>query len=75
MHSLKSYTALKANRMLSRTGEFWMGDYFDRYIRDGNHYEKTITYIENNPVKAGFCSRPEEWRFSSAWWRAKKNRQ
>jgi len=75
MHSLKSYTALKANRMLGRTGEFWMEDYFDRYIRDENQYEKTIAYIENNPVKARLCSRPEEWRFSSAWWRAKKNRQ
>ena len=72
MHSLKSYTGLKANRMLGRTGEFWMEDYFDRYIRDGAHYEKTIRYIENNPVKAGLCSRPEEWRCSSAWWRAKK---
>jgi hypothetical protein len=49
-----------------------MEEYFDRYIRDGVHYKKTIAYIENNPVKAGLCSRPEEWRFSSAWWRAKK---
>jgi len=72
MHSLKSYTAQKANRMLGRKGQFWMEDYFDRYIRDGVHYKKTIAYIENNPVKAGLCSRPEEWRFSSAWWRAKK---
>ena len=72
MHSLKSYTAQEANRKLGRKGRFWMEDYFDRYIRDEDHYRRTVAYIEHNPVKAGLCSRPEEWRFSSAWWRTKK---
>jgi len=43
-----------------------MPDCFDRYIRNAEHFVKTIKYIEDNPVKAGLCSRPEDWPFSSA---------
>jgi len=69
MQSFKSLTAHKSNRLLGRSGQFWMLDYFDRYIRNVKHYKKTVEYIENNPVKAGLCSKPEEYRFSSAWFR------
>ena len=34
VHSIKSFTAQKANKMLNRRGKFWQEDYFDRYIRD-----------------------------------------
>jgi REP element-mobilizing transposase RayT len=68
MRSLKSYTAHKANKLLGRTGKFWFEDYFDRYIRDADHYASVVRYIENNPVKAGLCSTPQEWRYGSAWW-------
>jgi putative DNA methylase len=67
MQSLKSYTANEANKLLMRNGTFWMPDYFDRYVRSQRHFAAAIAYVENNPVKAGLCSRPEDWRFSSAW--------
>ncbi len=67
MQSFKSFTALEANRALNRTGKFWMREYFDRYIRDYNHFEKAFRYVENNPVKAGFCEKAEDWEFSSAF--------
>ncbi|MEO6588069.1 MAG: transposase [Pyrinomonadaceae bacterium] len=63
----KSFTAHEINRILNRRGQFWQEDYFDRYIRDHEHYEKTISYIENNPVKAGLCEKPEDWKYSSAY--------
>jgi REP element-mobilizing transposase RayT len=66
LHSLKSYSASEANKILDRKGAFWMEDYFDRYIRNLAHYERTVAYIENNPVKAKLCRTPEEWPFSSA---------
>lgn len=44
----------------------WMREYWDRYIRDENHYRKAVDYIHENPVKAGLCSRPEAWPWSSA---------
>lgn len=67
MHSLKSFTAHKANRVLGRSGSFWSKEYFDRFMRDGEHFQKTLRYIEMNPVKAGLCDAPEKWEFSSAF--------
>jgi len=46
-----------------------MEEYFDRYIRNAEHFRRTVTYIENNPVKARLCSKPSDWPFSSAWFR------
>lgn len=66
MQSIKGATAREENKILGRTGDFWMRDYFDRYIRDQEHYDKAFRYIENNPVKAGLCGEPSEWRFGSA---------
>jgi len=66
LHSIKSYTANHANKVLNRKGRFWSVEYFDRYIRDYEHYGKTIAYIENNPVKAGFCANARDWRWGSA---------
>ncbi len=69
MQAFKSITSHKANKLLRRSGEFWMPDYFDRFIRNSKHYQNTVEYIENNPVKARLCAKPEDFRFSSAWFR------
>ncbi len=69
MHSLKSYTSKEANKILGREGRSWQKEYFDRYIRNARHYTKVSAYIENNPVKARLCEKPEEWPFSSAKFR------
>jgi REP element-mobilizing transposase RayT len=55
MKLFKSFTSHEANRILDRRGQFWMEDYFDRYVRNHEHFMKAIRYIENNPVKAGLC--------------------
>ena len=67
LHSFKSFTASESNKVLSRSGKFWMREAFDRYIRDAKHFETGFRYIENNPVKAGFCEKPSDWEFSSAY--------
>src|SRR5262245_15607093 len=61
MHSHKSYTAHEANRLLERNGQFWMTEYYDRFIRNDEHFRKTVRYIENNPVKAKLCAEPSDW--------------
>jgi len=64
---LKGYTALEANRVLRRTGQtFWQPESFDHWVRDEGEFYRIIAYIENNPVKAGLVSRPDDWRWSSA---------
>ena len=68
----KSYTAKEANRLLRRKGTFWEEDYFDRFIRDEEHFRGVVRYIENNPVKAGLVRLASEWPWSSARYRAQE---
>ena len=67
LHSWKSFSAREANKVLDRTGEFWQSEYFDRAIRDERGFIAAVEYIEYNPVKAGLCENPRQWRFSSAF--------
>ena len=67
LHCWRSYTAHQINKLLNRTGQVWMMEYFDRYIRDYDHFEKVVNYIHNNPVKAGLVQSPSEYRWSSAY--------
>ena len=73
--SWKSFTARRINewklrhnrRDLIATGRrVWYPDYWDRYVRSLEHFEKVVWYIENNPVKAGLVDAPGAWRWSSA---------
>ena len=49
IHSWKSFTSKRVNRLSGRTGAFWMGDYFDRYVRDEAHLWDVMRYMEENP--------------------------
>ena len=44
----------------------WMRDYWDRDIRNESHLQRVVEYIHANPVKAGLCRKPRDWRWSSA---------
>jgi REP element-mobilizing transposase RayT len=66
MYDWKSYTTHTINKALNRKGKLWMMEYFDRYIRDNDHFQKVVNYIHNNPVKAGLVADPADWRWSSA---------
>ena len=65
VHSWKSDTANQANKVLERSGPFWYEDYFDRFMRDEDHFATTLDYIHWNPVKAGLCTEPEDWEWTS----------
>ena len=68
LHSWKRFTSREANKFLGRTGEdFWQRESYDHWIRDDDEKARIERYIRNNPVKAGLCGEPEEWRWSSAW--------
>lgn len=66
MYDWKSYTTHAINKALNRKGKLWMMEYFDRYIRDNDHFQKVVNYIHNNPVKAGLVADSADWRWSSA---------
>jgi len=64
MQSLKGYTAFQCNRALGRTGEFWAHESFDHYIRDTDERQRIVAYVLNNPVKAGYVKRWQDWKWS-----------
>ncbi len=66
VHSWKSFTAKKANAIIERTGPFWQREYFDRAIRNCDHFEDAVNYVDFNPVRAGLCASPADWMYSTA---------
>jgi putative DNA methylase len=68
MCTIKSASARCANQILRRVGEaFWQDESFDRWVRNADERERTVRYIEHNPVKAGLVHAADEWRWSSAF--------
>jgi REP element-mobilizing transposase RayT len=55
------------NVWLAREGAIWQRSWFDRLIRDGTELEKWQRYLEQNPVKAKLCTRPEQWPGGSSY--------
>jgi putative transposase len=64
--SWKSFSAHAINRREGKSGPIWAADYFDRYIRNEEHYANARFYIESNPVKAKLAASASAWPFSSA---------
>ena len=62
----KGVSARAINLVLGRRGQLWQDDYWDRYIRDEEHFGKARRYIESNPVKAGLARAAAAWPWSSA---------
>ena len=69
LHSWKSFTASRVNRLLGRSGRLWQRESFDHVVRSRESLLKLIHYTEENPVAAGLCRRAEDWPFSSARFR------
>ena len=68
VQSWKRHTAREANKILKRTGtSFWQPEPYDHWIRNDEEHARCCRYVRFNPVKAGLCAAPEDWRWSSAW--------
>jgi REP element-mobilizing transposase RayT len=52
MHSWKGFSARQINARMNQTGTIWQKSYFDRMIRDWDHFANCARYIRNNPLKA-----------------------
>ena len=51
LHSWKSFTANRFQRLYGRYGPVWQDEYFDRFIRDEAEYCEKRDYILGNPYK------------------------
>lgn len=65
MQYLKGGSAKMINNILCKRGRFWSNDYFDRYIRDHEHFLKVYHYIKENPKNLSEDNR--ERRFYSLY--------
>lgn len=52
LHSWKSFSSKEIGRLKSGTGVVWQRDYFDRLIRDDDHFRSCVRYVRKNPIKA-----------------------
>jgi putative transposase len=64
MHTHKRTTAIQANAILGRTGQFWQHENYDHYVRDEAERHRIRRYILHNPVKAGLVENWEDWPWS-----------
>jgi putative transposase len=53
LQSWKGYTARQLNERRGASGPVWQKSYFDRMIRDWEHFGRCVRYIRSNPGKAG----------------------
>lgn len=55
------------NRVFKTWGRVWGGRYFSRPIGGFADLEKTIAYIDENPVRAFLVERADEWPWGGLW--------
>ena len=53
LHSWKSFTSNKINKLYSKKGAFWQSETFDHLVRSNQQLEKYREYIRMNIDKAG----------------------
>jgi len=57
--------AKRINREHGWQGHMWQERFYS-VVMDETHALAAMRYVEQNPVRAGLCDRPEYWRWSSA---------
>jgi hypothetical protein len=53
------------NRRHRRLGPLMQGRYRSVLVEDAGHWSELSRYVHLNPVRAGLCERPEDWKWSS----------
>ena len=65
MRLLNGRYARRFNLRHDRSGHVFQGRYAAEPVSRDEHVIEACRYIVLNPVRAGLCSRPEEWPWSS----------
>ena len=61
---IKGASAFYSNKLLNRSGTFWMSESYDHFIRSDRELDNIHCYILDNPVKAGLVSKWEDWQWT-----------
>jgi REP-associated tyrosine transposase len=65
MHFLHTFYAQEFNQKYDRVGHLFQSRYGSNRIRTPDRLRSAIEYIAANPVTAGLCESPADWRWSS----------
>ncbi|MBI2957556.1 MAG: transposase [Chloroflexi bacterium] len=61
MHSIKSYSAHKLQRLMGRRGKVWQSENYDRVVRNERDWLEKMNYVAGNPVRSGLADSPEDY--------------
>lgn len=64
MKRLKGRTAHRIRQTVPGRGAFWQTEWFDRWVRNDPEWDRLVTYIRNNPVKAGLAASWQQHGFT-----------
>jgi putative transposase len=65
MHRLNGMHAQAFNGRHAQFGALFRDRYHTKLVEAEGHFLGVLRYIARNPVRAGLCERPEDWRWSS----------
>ena len=61
IHSVKSFSSQKINRLSEHSGSLWQDERYDHIVRDEAEFLEKWQYIRNNPLKEGLATEPEAY--------------
>jgi REP element-mobilizing transposase RayT len=68
MKRLKGRSAMAINKYLDRPGQFWQRESYDHWVRSERELLNIISYIVENPVKAGLVAHWKDWKYT--YWKS-----
>lgn len=63
MDAIKGASSHKINHALGRKGSVWQAESFDHVLRSSESLDAKVAYIQANPVRAGFVTKCEDYRW------------
>ena len=61
LQQIKGSSAFQINKILGTKGKFWEDGYYDKLMRNENHFSLTYDYIKYNAIKAGLDDAKERF--------------
>ena len=68
MQWIKTRAAKRWNFIHGSIDHLWGDRFFPQIINDERQYFHAFEYINRNPVKAGLCKEPQDWKDSGAYY-------
>ena len=64
MKQINGNYAIYANKKQKRSGHFWQGRYYSRYITSDEYFYTLVRYMEQNPIDAGLVENVTDYPYT-----------